>query len=782
MIPILYDRAETRFITNGVGRLSDVIKCTVTEERNGVYELEFVYPITGVRYDDIQEGCVVMCTHDDTGDMQPFDIYGRSAPIDGLVTFYAHHISYRLADVVTAPFTASGIGAALDGLKRNSINVNEFQFWTDKSTAGTFTVERPDYIRGLLGGQEGSILDVFGGGEYEFDRYNVRLYQNRGTDSGVEIRYGKNLIDITHEIDTSGSYNAVVPFWMDPDTGEAVMLPEKAVIYSGATILTTNLTDDLLQIIRTDTNAPIEVNYQIVDARPLDLSDQFEEQPTEAQMRAAAEAYLTSGKGWMPAENITVDFVALWQTDEYAYIAPLQRVRLCDTVNVYYPQLGVSAVKIKVIKTVYNVLLDRYDEIELGEPSATLAEALAPSFESMLDNVPTVPGMEAAINHIADLIRGGLGGYVVMKPNADGTPEEILIMDTPDITTAVNVIRMNRNGIGFSQNGYAGPFNSAWTIDGTFYADYIKAGTLSDLAGLNYWNMITGRLVTKAITATDYIYMDGDTNAYFRIPYSLGRGSLELSRNGLIITAGVSRIRNSTLSYSGGTETDNKPYGVTLGLLTADYSDDDYTWHAYFAPTELSVTQVSGNQKQSEVTIQGGYLHINRRSNSRGLMFDTFANQYYMDVDEFTVDGAFSVTGTKNRKVKTDTYGSRLLYSYETPAPYFGDIGEGTIDEDGLAYIDIDDIFTETIGAVEYQVFLQKEGAGDCWIEEKTPRYFVVSGTPGLRFAWELKALQRDYELMRLESGEKSVLDEYEDVIDDLLFNDYVTEQEEALL
>ena len=144
--------------------------------------------------------------------------------------------------------------------------------------------------------------------------------------------------------------------------------------------------------------------------------------------------------------------------------------------------------------------------------------------------------------------------------------------------------------------------------------------------------------------------------------------------------------------------------------------------------------------------------------------------------------GNLNVSGTKSRVVTTDNYSERLLYAYETPTPLFGDIGEAVIDEDGLCYVDLDDIFTETIAnKVEYQVFLQKEGQGDCWVGEKTPRYFTIHGTPNLKVAWELKAKQKDYEMTRLELSENE-LDEYEDVSDtNSLIDNYITEQEELL-
>lgn len=152
------------------------------------------------------------------------------------------------------------------------------------------------------------------------------------------------------------------------------------------------------------------------------------------------------------------------------------------------------------------------------------------------------------------------------------------------------------------------------------------------------------------------------------------------------------------------------------------------------------------------------------------------------EADAVNVFGDLVVTGRKPRMVKTNNYQDRLLFCYETPTPLFGDIGEAVLDEEGLCYVDLDDIFSETIASqVEYQVFLQKEGEGDCWIADKQPRFFVIKGTPGLKVAWELKAKQKGYETQRLEQfGIR--LDEYKSVAEqDSLLDLYIREQEELL-
>ena len=450
MIPILYESTETQFTSNGLGRLVDTISATVTEERNGVYELEFEYPISGEKYELIKEGRIVAVTHDETGDIQPFILYKRTATIDGKVKFNAHHLSYRLSNIVVKPFTASGIVDAMAQIVPNSMNPNPFVFWTDKVVTSQFKNETPRSVRSLLGGERGSLLDVFGKGEYEFDKWTVKLHLNRGQDSGVTIRYGKNLSDITQEIDASGYYNAVAPYWKGED--ETVTLPDLVVLEDA---------DEIRAV-------------------PLDLTNEFENAPTQEELRNVAETRLINSSGINISENIKADFVQLWQTEEYKEYAPLQRVRLCDTVTIIYEPLGVYSIQKKVIRVKWNVLLDRYDEIELGDSQTTLADVITQITNEITSDLPTTSMMANAIANATNKITGNKGGYVVLHSDANGIPYEFLVMDSPDINTAVNVWRWNLGGLGFSSNGYNGDYSSlALTMDGQINADMITTGLLS---------------------------------------------------------------------------------------------------------------------------------------------------------------------------------------------------------------------------------------------------------------------------------------------------------------
>lgn len=451
--PILYPSTETEFASNGIGILSDAISCTVTEERNGPFELEMQYPMDGLHFDALVQRALILARPNQTANAQPYRIYRITKPLNGVVTVYAQHISYDLTGVVADPFTAASAPAAMAALQSGAVNDNTFVFWTDKTTAAVMTVAVPTSVRALLGGVEGSVLDTYGG-EYEFDRYTVRLYGQRGQDRGVTIRYGKNLLSLEQEENCSGVYTGVYPYWANAESGELVRLPEKIVPAGGA--------------------------YDFSRILPMDFSAEWQEAPTEAQLRSRAQAYVKANTIGVPSVSLSLSFAQLEQTEEYKGMALLERVSLCDTVHVEFARLGVSATA-KAIKIVYNVLLDRIDSVDLGDARASLADTIAGQ-QQQIERAPeqTKTFLQQAVDRATSQITGNLGGYVVMHSSAGGKePDEILVMDTPDITTAAKVWRWNKSGLGYSGTGYNGPYGLAMTQDGQIVADYVNTGTMN---------------------------------------------------------------------------------------------------------------------------------------------------------------------------------------------------------------------------------------------------------------------------------------------------------------
>lgn len=352
MIPILYESTETEFTSNGLGRLYDCISCIVTEERNGIYECDFEYPITGQHFDKIYPGRIIGCEHDYSTDVQPFDIVSYTKPINGIVTFHAVHISYRQSTIVVSGTNINSLSDAFT-LFSSGQPSNPFSYWTDKTSSAYFAAADgvPHSVRMMLGGMDGSILDSYGG-EFEFDKFEVKLWTSRGEDKALTIRYGVNLLDYNEEGDYSESYNSVVPYWTGDDgAGNQIVVKGN----------------------RVDSGSPLYNGR--TDCVPLDLTEKFEERPSTAQLEQMAATIMTSMQTNLPSRSISIDFVRLADTSEYKEYSSLMNCGLCDSVRLVFPRYSVEGM-FKIVKTVYNVLLEKYDEVELGNLSTTLASAL----------------------------------------------------------------------------------------------------------------------------------------------------------------------------------------------------------------------------------------------------------------------------------------------------------------------------------------------------------------------------------------------------------------------
>ena len=347
MIPILYDKTETAFASNGLGRLRDCISCVVTEERNGIYECDFEYPITGAHYNEIQLGRIVGVTHDDTDDIQPFDIVSFSKPINRVVTFHCVHISYRQSYMTV---TGSNINSLADAftLLSSAEPDNPFTYWTDMSSSAYMACADglPKTVRSMLGGVEGSILDTYGG-EYEWDKFTVKLWSSRGTNRNFTIRYGVNMLTYDDETDSQGTYSSCVPYWTD---GTNTVIGDRVDSY-GSTVTGRG------------------------ECVPLDLSDKFENQPSKADLEAEALSQMSAKNPFLASQTINVSFVRLQDMSEYENLSSLLQCRLCDTVKVVFHDYGMTG-QFKIVKTVWNVLTDKYESMELGTLSTTLAQAL----------------------------------------------------------------------------------------------------------------------------------------------------------------------------------------------------------------------------------------------------------------------------------------------------------------------------------------------------------------------------------------------------------------------
>ena len=541
MKPILFPSTATEFNTQGLGVLTDAISCTVNEERNGAFELTMQYPDTGVHFDEITDRCIIYAIPSPYRAPQPFRIYRITRPMDGIIMVYAQHITYDLSGVPLNPFTAVNAPDALSKLSLNAAVDSPFTFWTDKATVASFAVSTPSSTRSVLGGSSGSILDVYGG-EYEWDGFTVRLYGHRGYDNGVVISYGKNLTDIEQDRNISNVATGIYPYWTNAE-GALVTCDPKIV------------------------NAP--GTYDFTRVVPVDFSNDFEAQPTSAQLQARAEKYVEDNKIGIPKTSITASFVQLEQFPEYEDLALLEKCDLCDTVTIRYPQLGVEA-KAEIVKIETDVLLERYNSVEIGDVRTNIADTIVGQ-QQEIKQKPSETYLREAVLALTETILGASGGAVrLLDTNNDGMPDTLYIADDPDPTKARKVWRFNHEGWGASNNGYNGPFSYGATLENGMVADFITAGTLNaDL--VNIVNLISDHVVSRNgrfemdLWAAVLKLLEND-NLRVRI-YSTGQGA-----------GGLVQVFSGTVTNEGGLGEDSA-YSY-LGSIVAgvgEKSDGSYT-------------------------------------------------------------------------------------------------------------------------------------------------------------------------------------------------------------
>lgn len=418
--------------TNGLGQLK-VMNDLVTEELNGIYELEFDILTTENHYDDLKNNMLVKVNVNEMDDEQIFRVYYISEPINFVSHVKCQHITYDLSKIVVKPFTATGAVSIKNGLVTYMLGSYPFTTWTDiTNTTSTFKNEIPRPFRECLGGYEGSVLDVLRP-EYEWDNLTVKLHARRGSDHDTRISYGKNLTDFEQEENNENVYDAVYGYAVvDETTYEASSIYNK----TGATY-------------------PKVLN--------VDFSSHYEsgDVPTGAELLSYATQYATNNDIEVPSVNIKVSFVPLWQTEEYKNIAPLERVFLGDTVHVFFDKLNVEASS-RVIKTVWSPSLKRYTEIELGSAKANLNtvinDTVTQAVESLDINVEADVGyLEEQLNELSSLIINGLGLYKT-EEQVQGGGVRIILHNKPTLADSDTQYYMSAAGIMVSTD-----YGTTWT-------------------------------------------------------------------------------------------------------------------------------------------------------------------------------------------------------------------------------------------------------------------------------------------------------------------------------
>ena len=504
---VLYKANETDFNTLGLGVLRDAISPLVTEERNGQFELTMSYPVDGALFGEIKNDRIIKADAGQKLKAQRFKIIRITKPAGGVVKIYAEHVSYLSQDLALKPSVSYNGNAtqALTAWKNNIVDDHPFTIFSDVQTTGSgvWTIDKVENARRALGGVAGSILDTYGG-EYRFDNYHIGLYANRGSDSGALIAYGKNLTDLEQEEEIANTYTSIYPYTniRDEEGNESLLtLPE----YFVDSEYTSNYARRKIKT----------VNFQQDDIT------------TVEQLRERAQQYIVDNDVGVPNVNLTVKFVDLSKTLDYKDLALVEEINLCDQVTVYYEKLGIRQ-KAKVIKTVWDVALDRYDELVIGKAKASLSQSIGTTVDGKLETVVTdlnsvriaADGKTKIFTGVAEPVATNIND-LWYKPVGDG---------------GVEMYRWDGVIWGL-QKSSAGALSG--TIDfANIQAINIDANAISTgtLTGANMWlNLIIGIMQFTNPTTGETLSLDKG-----KIRYTVGSSEyfLYYGENGLIVKPG----------------------------------------------------------------------------------------------------------------------------------------------------------------------------------------------------------------------------------------------------
>ena len=466
MIPRIYSPTETDFSTNGLGILKDTTKCEIYEVANGKYELELEYPL-GTRFDEYFENDYqIKAKPNDQEEYHIFFIDDKDIDtfID-TVTIYAQSRTNRLGRrAVTFAEVDSKTGReAMAIIENNMDKKSDIRLYSDITTVSSTTFEARNVLN-CIAGEQGSLLQYWGG-EIKREPFKLSLLKRRGRDNIGTIRYGKDLSGLKVKLDWTGVKTRIIPY-ADPqsDTG------------------TTS------RIYGSPVDSEYINNYPDVYTEHVQFTEEQGVKDVNSLNKIAKNYFKTINPGCdKPKISITVEFDKLTDTEEGKEFAKIRNYGLFDTFKIYHRKYKLYF-ESKVSGVQYDSLSEKVLKLEAGDTQVAFYQQQAVTIQDKLKDYATNNYMSSFNDYVSSMItgQGNAGGYVVLWPKEK--PSNIFIMDNPDLNKAKEVLRMNKNGIAFSKNGWNGPFNSAWTLDSIFNANFIKTGIIDANVFQNSFN------------------------------------------------------------------------------------------------------------------------------------------------------------------------------------------------------------------------------------------------------------------------------------------------------
>ena len=614
---VLYKKNETDFTHNGLMILQP-IEAVVTEEINGDYSLKLTMPRG---FSEIENEQIIKVPTPKTD--QLFRVYNSDIDMLGNPVFYARHIFYDLLDYFLEDTRPTGNGAlAISKILENT----PFTGTSDIETVNTAYYQTMSPVKAILGA-DNAFITVWGG-EVERDNFFVRIKKRIGADRSVSIRYRKNLTGLRLVTDLSNVATKIMPTGLREDGQTLLKLPEKYV------------------------ESPLIGNYVNAKTTRIHYSDiKISEEMSDSQaleaLRNTAKQEFENGID-KPQVTATVEFVPLQDTEEYKDFSVLEKVYIGDTVQIFHEDLKIE-LSTKVISYEFDALSQRYKKVILGNVNPKYGDTQRQYVKQQAKQTTTA--LEQAIINATQLITGNSGGYVVLHPSEK--PQEIFIMDTPDMNSAQRVWRWNLSGLGYSSTGVNGPFELAMTMDGAIVADFITAGTINgalikagsveaESLSQEYTKSVTDAIndvetsVTQAFQAADGKLSSTILETYLT---KNSASSIYATKTALTQTA-------SEISTEVSKKVDNSEFATKI------------TQNAYSV-------RVAWNNNSNYIQLEAGQLAIYNGSvstNQRRAVFDEKGNHFYRD--------GYYVGKIGTNQLSSDTAKKGLTFDLEYQGAY----------------------------------------------------------------------------------------------------------------
>ncbi len=575
-------------------------------------------------------------------------------------------------------------------------------------------------------------------------RYLDYLADSPNTNTQI-IKIGENLMDFTVNNDSTDIATAIIPLGCKLETspveGLEVRLTIESVNAGCDYVYSQNAVDTYGWI------------YKTVE---------WDDVTTPSALKSKGEKYLSD----IQFENMVIEAKAV---DLHLTDKQIEQFRISDKIRVVSPPHGLDRY-FRLTKQTINLNSPEKDTITLGKDERLSLSAKTNRADSKIKKtiesiVPASKILSQAVANATQLIQTATNGYVTTVMNADGTPKELLIMDTNNTETATKVWRWNINGLGYSGNGYKGPYTLAMTMDGCLVADFIKAGTMFadrirggklTLGGTNNEHGIVvvldkngaekARWDASGINARGSLVSDGKTtidgttvnqsyeikgghgtiNLADKIAYKYGVVGSDVDKMGIMHATSLSRLVLGTINDTG--ESPSIFYQLNNGYNPSGY-------------TERHILR--GEVRITDTVTALEYAMANEGAKLYGAKYDSLPA--VISSGGFYANGSMGCSGTKYRVVDTK-YGKIGMNAFETAEAYFADLGNGVIPDSGVANICLDPIFADTVDLAEnYQVFITNTSPRKVEWVEKEQGTFAVHGEPGASFDWMICCKQKGY-------------------------------------